>query len=423
MDGRKTILLIGTADTKSPELAFLAGCIRATGADVLFMDVGVLAGGSMKGDVGNAEVAAAAGISLAEVISFGDENRALAKMAEGAALLAARLHKQRRIDGMLALGGSMGTDLALDVATALPLGVPKLIVSTIAYSHLIPPDRIPPDLMMILWAGGLYGLNDIGRSSLAQAAGAVVGAANAARPPIAGKPLIGMTSLGTSCLSYMTHLLPALERRGYEVAVFHSTGMGGRAFEALAAEGHFAAVMDFCLQELTNHFGGSVVTAGEDRLTAAGRRGVPQLVAPGAIDMIDFPVWKPLPAAATAPAYHAHNRLLASITIDSDDRRTIDRLIGEKLAAATGPTVYLLPARGIQGWDRQGEALYDPQGLAAFVSAARTAPRGDVPLIEIDAHINDQSFADAALAQFDDWVRRGIIPEADDAIARAEGAA
>ncbi len=156
----------------------------------------------------------------------------------------------------------MGTDLAFDVAAALPIGRAEGAAVHIAYSHLIPPERITPDLIMVLWAGGLYGLNSICQSALAQAAGAVVGAMQAAQPPRSDRPLVGMTSLGKSCLRYMVQLKPALEARGYELAVFHSSGMGGRAFEALAAAGRFCAVMDFSLQELANHLGGSVVSAG-----------------------------------------------------------------------------------------------------------------------------------------------------------------
>ncbi|MFM7505406.1 MAG: Tm-1-like ATP-binding domain-containing protein, partial [Rubrivivax sp.] len=293
MSQTPTILLVGTADTKSDEIAYLQGRIRALGALPLTMDVGVLAAGHAPVDITNTQVAAADGRTLQQVIDAGDENTAMAWMADGAATLALRLHGEGRIQGMLALGGTMGTDLAFDVAAALPLGVPKVIVSTVAYSHLIPPERITPDLIMVLWAGGLYGLNSLCQSALAQGAGAVVGAVRAAVPPRLDRPLVGMTSLGKSCLAYMVTLKPALEARGYEVAVFHSTGMGGRAFEALAAAGRFAAVMDFCLQELANHVGGSVVTAGQGRLTGAGASGTPQLVAPGAVDMVDFPAWQP----------------------------------------------------------------------------------------------------------------------------------
>lgn len=404
------ILLIGTADTKSPELTFLKQRIVEAGGEVVFMDIGVLARGTLTAELSNEAVAAAARTNLSAIATLGDENAAMAKMAEGAATLAARLAAEGSIEGMLALGGTMGTDLALDVASALPLGLPKFIISTIAYSHLIPPQRVCPDLMMILWAGGLYGLNDICRSSLAQAAGAVVGAARAARKPASPRPLIGMTSLGKSCLRYMEPLLPALEARGFDVAVFHTTGMGGRAFEALAASGAFAAVMDFSLQELANHCAGSIVTAGADRLEGAGRRGVPQLVAPGAIDMIDFPTWRENPWRGEARNYHAHNRLLASVTATADERRAVARRIAEKLSRAQGPTVYILPSLGIEGWDREGEPMHAPEALAAFLDEARGQPIGAAKLIELDAHINDAAFAEAALEVFDAWIRDGIVP-------------
>ncbi len=404
------ILLVGTADTKAAELEFLCSTIEAAGGVPHFMDVGVGSSRSPRVAISNSEVAAAAGTALAAIAASGDENLAMTKMAEGASLLTHSLYSEGRIDGLLALGGTMGTDLALDVASVLPLGAPKFVISTVAYSHLIPPERIPPDLMMILWAGGLFGLNALCRSSLAQAAGAVVGACRAAAPPELDRPLVGMTSLGKSCLRYMEDLLPALETRGYEVAVFHTTGMGGRAFEALAAEGRFAAVMDFSLQELTNHLSGSVVSAGANRLESAGRHGVPQIVAPGAIDMIDFPTWRPGEIAQQDRHYHAHNRLLASVTMSADERRRVARAIADKLADAAGPTAYILPRRGIQGWDRPGEPLYQPDALAAFVDESRKATRPPTELVEIDAHINDKAFTETALAIFDRWVREGLVP-------------
>jgi len=404
-----TILLVGTADTKSDELGFMREQLLAQGAQVLLMDVGVLAAGSVPVDIGNAEVAQAAGSSVQAVIDSGDENTAMTIMATGAATLAARLHAEGRIHGLLALGGTMGTDLAFDVAAALPLGVPKVVVSTVAYSHLIPPERITPDLIMVLWAGGLYGLNSLCRSALAQGCGAVVGAARAAQPPRRERPLVGITSLGKSCLAYMVALKPALEARGYEVAVFHTTGMGGRAFETLAGAGHFAAVMDFSLQELANHLGGSVVSAGADRLTGAGRTGTPQIVAPGAVDMIDFPAWQPVPASLEGRAVHVHNRLIASATSAPPLRRAIAREIGARLAQAGGPTCLLLPTRGIEQWDQPGEPLHDPEGLAAFVEAMRGAVAPATRCVEIDAHINDAAFCAAALQVFDEWVASGWI--------------
>lgn len=404
-----TILLVGTADTKSDELAYLRERVQAQGARVLLMDVGVLAAGQVPVDIPNTEVAQAGGHTLAQVAEAGDENTAMTWMAEGAATLAARLHAAGRIHGLLALGGTMGTDLAFDVAAALPLGCPKVVVSTVAYSHLIPPERVTPDLIMVLWAGGLYGLNSLCKSALAQGAGAVVGAARAAVPPRPGRPLVGITSLGKSCLAYMVALKPALEARGYEVAVFHTTGMGGRAFEALAAAGRFAAVLDFSLQELANHVGGSVVTAGAGRLTGAGASGTPQIVAPGAVDMVDFAAWAPLPAALQGRPVHVHNRLIASATSAPALRRQIAEEIGARLALAQGPTMLLLPLRGVEQWDRPGEPLHDAEGLAAFVAAMRAAVRPGTACRELDAHINDAAFCDEALAVFDDWAARGLV--------------
>lgn len=410
------ILVVGTADTKADELRYLSERVAAAGGVAATMDVGVLGTAPFPPDVRNAEVAAAAGTTLAALAALGDENAAMARMADGAAAIVRREHAAGRLDGVLALGGTMGTDLALDVCAALPLGVPKVVVSTVSFSHLIPPERIAPDLTMIGWPGGLYGLNATCRAALSQAAGAVVGACLAVEPPRGDRPSVAISSLGTSCLSYVRTLKPALEARGYEVAVFHCTGMGGRAMEALAAEGRFAAVLDLCLQELGNALAGSVVTAGDARLTAAGRRGVPQIVAPGAIDMIDLPSWRPLPEAYAQRPYHAHNRLIGSVTATPDERRRVARAIGERLGAATGPTAFVLPLRGVQQWDREGEPLRDAAGIAAFVEAARDAVHAPVERVEVDAHVNDAAFCEAVLGVFDRWVAEGLVARGADAL-------
>lgn len=406
-----SILVIGTGDTKSDELQFMAGIISQAGGKPVMVDVSILSDPPYRPDYTRHDIAKSAGTTIDAIIGSGDEHSAMAQMSAGAAALVRMLHEAGKADGVIVLGGSMGTDLALDVAAALPLGVPKFVVSTIAYSHLVPPERIAPDLMMILWAGGLYGLNGICRAVLSQACGAVVGAARASVKPKAGRPLIGMTSLGSTCLKYMKHLKPELEKRGYEVAVFHSTGMGGRAFEAIAAQKGFAAVFDFCLQEVVNHQNGTVVTSGPDRMENAGRSGTPQIVAPGAIDMVDLPAWQSLPPALADRPYHAHNRLIGSVTTSPDGRRHTAALIGKKLSGAQAPVAFLLPLKGVQEWDQVGEPLYDPEGLAAFIDAMRPALPRSVELYEVDSHINSPEFSARALAVFDAWVARGIIPE------------
>jgi uncharacterized protein (UPF0261 family) len=404
------VLIVGTVDTKGDELGFLREQVLAAGGQPQLMDVGVRGTGGLVPEVSSAEVAAAAGCTLQQVRDSGDENLAMQRMAQGASALALRLHAEGRIDGLLVLGGTMGTDLALDVAGALPLGVPKVVLSTVSFSPLLPPERLPPDLTMVLWAGGLYGLNSLCRSALAQAAGAAVGACRVARAPRVDRPVIGMTSLGSSALQYMVHLKPALEQRGYELAVFHTTGMGGRAFESLAAQGRFACVMDFSLQELVNHMGGSIVTAGASRLCGAGRAGVPQIVAPGATDMVDYPAWGEMPARFAGRPAHAHNRLIASVTIDPPMRREVAREVMRRLRTGSGPTALLLPLHGIEQWDREGQPLHDPQGLAAFMDEMRALDAGAVQVQALAAHINDDAFAQAALAVLDAWVADGRVP-------------
>jgi uncharacterized protein (UPF0261 family) len=405
----RTILVVGTYDTKDDELHYLARVIRGQGGGVLTMDVSVLGDPSEPTDISKHDVAEAGGHTIREAIDGGDENRAMQIMAKGAALTAARLHAEGRIDGVIVLGGTMGTDLALDVAQALPLGVPKYVVSTVSFSPLIPAERLPADVQMILWAGGLYGLNSVCKASLSQAAGAVLGAARAVEKPNRDKPLIGMSSFGKTVLRYMVALKPELEARGFEVAVFHATGMGGRAFESLAAEGAFAAVMDFAPQEVGNHLMGSTISAGADRMTAAGRTGTPQIVSIGCYDLVDFVGWQGTPPRLEGQEVHAHNRLLSSVLMTADQRREMARAMCEKLATATGPTVLILPTRGGNEWDRPGAPLHDAEGLAAFCEELRATLPANVTLVEQDAHINDPAFAEAALATLDGWLADGTV--------------
>ena len=197
MNSLPSILIIGTADTKADELLFMKRCIEQEGARGLIMDVGVLGVPAFAPDFSNRDVAAAAHTRIDVIAALGDENLAMTKMAEGAVAVTLRLYTEGRVDGLLALGGSMGTDLALDVTASLPLGMPKLIVSTVANSHLIPPDRLAPDLMMMLWAGGLYGINSICKSILGQAAGAVLGACRTVVRPANTRPRVAISSLGS----------------------------------------------------------------------------------------------------------------------------------------------------------------------------------------------------------------------------------
>jgi len=405
----KTILVIGTYDTKDDELDFLAGVIRDQGGRVITMDVSVLGDPTKPADHSKHAVAQEGGSTIEAAIATGDENHAMQIMAKGASLLASRLYANGEFDGVILLGGTMGTDLALDVCSALPLGVPKYIVSTISFSPLIPAERLAADIQMILWAGGLYGLNTVCKASLSQAGGAVLGAARAVVPPDMNKPLIGMMSLGTSALKYVIPLKPALEERGFEVAVFHATGMGGRAFESLAGQGAFACVFDFCTQELGNHIHGSNISAGADRLTNAGKHGTPQIVAPGCYDLVDIIGWQSVPEKWAEHPKHAHNRLLSSIVLNDEERKEVARAHCAQLANAKGPVALLLPQHGLGEWDRVGADLHNQAGLEAFLNVMKEEAPSNVDVYKIDGHINDHVFAEQALKVFDEWRSEGVV--------------
>ena len=362
----KTILVVGTYDTKNDELEFMADKITALGGTVLTMDVSVLGDPENPTDYSKHDVAEAGGSSIKAAIDSGSEHLAMQIMSNGACTLSRRLFDGGKVDGVIILGGTMGTDLALDVCQSLPIGVPKYVVSTVSFSALIPADRLSPDIQMILWAGGLYGVNAICKSSLAQAAGAVLGAARAAEPIGVARPTVGITSLGTSCLKYIKTLKPELEKRGYEVAVFHAMGMGGMAFEQIAAQKGFVCVMDFAGCELGNLLAGSVVNAGKDRHRAAGRAGIPQIVAPGCMDLIDFAGWQDIPDRFQDRPIHTHNKLVKNTFYNADERREIARELNSRLGESPAPTHLIIPNGGIEEWDRPGGDCHDPEGWRPF---------------------------------------------------------
>ncbi len=403
------VLIIGTADTKSDELLYLKSCVERAGGVGRVMDVGVLGDPTFEVEYSRFDVATAAGTTNADIIALGDENHSMTKQAEGAANLARSLADAGEVHGMLAIGGTMATDLALDVAAILPLGFPKCIASTVAFSPLLPAQRICPDVMMMLWAGGLYGLNAICKSVLSMAAGAIVGACQARDTQAKSLPIVGTTSLGGSSLRYMRKLKPELERRGFELAVFHTTGMGGHALESLAASGEFVAVMDFSLVEVSNHQNGSVVSAGPNRLEGAGLAGVPQIVAPGGVTLMDFQTWAPPADQLDGREIHVHNRLLACAQLTVEEKKLAAQTIADKVSRAKGPCAFIMPLQGIDEWDREGGPFRDTEGLEAFFEVIRTSLQAPVEVHEVEAHINDDLFVQTALGIFDRWVDEGLI--------------
>ncbi len=405
----KTVLIVGTYDTKNDELEYMADRIRAMGGGVMSMDISVLGDPENPTDISKHEVAKAGGQTIDALIEQGEESVAMQAMADGASALARALQSEGKFDGVVILGGSMGTDAALDICQALPLGVPKYVVSTVAFSPIIPAERLSADIQMILWAGGLYGLNPVCKASLSQAAGAVLGAARAVEMPDSARPLVGMTSLGSSCLKYMKLLKPALEDRGFDVAIFHATGMGGMAYESIAASGGFACVMDFALPELGNLLAGSVVNGGADRMLNAGVAGIPQIVAPGCLDLIDFAGWQEIPERYKDRPFHPHNRLIVSSGLNATERRETAREVAKRLKASDTPAHVILTTQGIEEWDKAGGPAHDPEAFGAFCDEMRKVMTDPIQFTEIDCHINDQAFAEKALEIFDAWVADGTI--------------
>ena len=277
----KKIIVIGTLDTRGEEIRYLADRIEENGFEPLVMDVGVLGEVPFEPFITRDLVAKSAGTSIQEIIALGHEGKAMSVMAAGCGKILADLCEQGTVQGVIAAGGSMSTSLALEAMQTLPMGLPKLILSTIAFSSLVPPDAVCADLSMMLWPAGLYGLNSISEGVLDTAAGAISGAAGAyiRREKTAGK-VVGITSLGTSQQKFVETLKPALEQRGYEVAVFHTVGMGGKAFEEAVSAGLIDVALDLSLVELMDFVnGGATSSSGRDRLKAAARKGIPQIVA------------------------------------------------------------------------------------------------------------------------------------------------
>ena len=399
MTAEATVLIIGTVDTKADELLFMKGCIEDQGGRALLMDVGVLGDPPFLPDISKHDVAAAADTTIEAIIALGDENDAMTKMAEGAAALTARYHQADEIDGMIALGGTMGTDLALDAASALPMGVPKLVVSTVSFSPLIPAERLPADLMMILWAGGLYGLNSICRASLAQAAGAVLGARRAAQPPQSG-PARGRNDVAGQVVPFL-HGVPDAGAGGTRLRGRHlphhrhgRTGfrVAGRPGQVRGRHGFQPAGSCQPPERLRR----------QRRGKPAGRRAPPAFPRSWRPARPTWWTCRPGPACprirrARLPRAQPADRIGDP---DPDDRRRTARVIGEKLAGAKGKTAFRRRLKGIEEWDQSGEDLHDPEGLAAFIDECRTAiaPRGASS--NATRHINDAAFVETALAIF-----------------------
>ena len=400
-----TVLLIGTLDTKGEELAFVAGRLRDAGVDVLVADAGT--GGPASGlepDITREQLAAEVGADLG---SLTDRGAAVGTMADAAAALARRLHGEGRIDGVLGAGGSGNTAIATAAMRALPVGVPKLMVSTMAAGDTR--DYIGGvDVALMASVTDVAGVNSISGRILANAAAAMAGMLGA--PPVElgeQRPLIGATMFGvtTPCV---TRAREGLEARGYEVLVFHATGTGGRAMEALVDAGFLAGVLDATTTELCDDLVGGVLSAGPDRLEAAGRAGLPQVVSLGALDMVNFGARDTVPPQFEDRNLYVHNPSVTLMRTTAEECAELGHRIAAKLSRAIGPVALFVPLQGVSMIDAPGQPFHDPDADAALFDAIRAGVGDNVELIELDCNVNDDAFADAMVERLDSFVRESV---------------
>ena len=389
-----SIYLLVTLDTKGPEAAFVRDRLKELGLEVTVVDTGCLGTPAFPGDVTREAVFAAAGSSLAGLVQQNDRGVAVTMAANGAAKIVREALAAGKVSGALALGGSAGTAIGTAAMRELPIGIPKLMVSTLA-SGQVRQYVGDKDILMLNSVVDIAGINRISRKILGEAAAAMAGMVKFGSRETASaaddKPLIAATMFGvtTPCVQRARQVL---EEAGYEVLVFHATGNGGQAMESLIRDGLIAGVLDITTTELADELVGGVLSAGPDRLTAAGKRGVPQVVSVGALDMVNFGPVPTVPEKFKGRKFHVHNPSVTLMRTTPEENARLGEEVGRKVAAATSPACILLPLQGVSAIDRAGQSFDDPAARTALYDGIRRT-HGSVELIELDNHINDEAFA------------------------------
>ncbi len=392
-----SVYLLATCDTKGDEAAFVADLLERSGQSVRIVDTGCLGGCAIAVHHSREDVFRAAGTSLEAMVQGNDRGEAVKAAAQGTTALLLEAHARGELKGVLGLGGSAGTSIGTTAMRALPLGVPKLMVSTLA-SGQVRQYVGDKDITMMNSVVDISGINRISRRVLANAAGAMAGMVAMDCPTSDGdKPLVAATMFGvtTPCVEQARALL---EEAGYEVLVFHATGVGGQAFESLIREGLLAGVLDITTTELADEWVGGTLSAGPERLTGAAAMGLPQVVSVGATDMVNFQGRETVPAPFADRLLYEHNAEVTLMRTTAAECQLIGTKIGERVATSSGPTEILLPTHGVSAIDAEGKAFDDPEARRALMDAI-AASCGSIPCTEIDHHINDPEFAAAAVAR------------------------
>jgi uncharacterized protein (UPF0261 family) len=388
-----TIAVLGTFDTKGHEHGFLADLIRRRGHRALLIDAGTQGDPQISPDIGRAELAAAAGVDLAAMVARRDRGECVAAMTRGATARVTRLFAEGQIDGIISLGGGGGTAIGTAAMRALPIGFPKLMVSTLASGNTAP---YVGEKDVVMWPSvvDVAGLNRISRQILARAAGAICGMVEIEVPVDSDRPIVVASQFGntTACVE---HARAILESAGYEVIVFAAVGSGGRTMESLVESGMVAGVLDITTTEWADELAGGVLSAGPHRLEAAARRGVPAIVTPGCLDMVNFGPPDTVPARYQGRRFYPHNPQVTLMRTTPEECAQLGRILAEKLNASTGPLTVLLPLRGISVISASGQPFHDPAADAALFGELKSRLRPNIPVLELDCNINDPEFAEA----------------------------
>lgn len=391
----KTVAVLGTFDTKGKELKFIKECIEEHGLKTLCINTGVFEP-VVEPDISSAEVAAAVGADINAIVEKRDRATATEVLAKGTEKLIPQLYAEGKFDGIISIGGSGGTSLATPAMRQLPLGVPKVMVSTMA-SGDVSPYVGTSDIVMIPSVVDAEGLNDISKVIFSNAANAVVGMVqNRKELESDGKPLLAATMFGvtTPCVKAAEDYL---HEQGYDVLVFHATGTGGKCMEALINQGFIKGVLDLTTTEWCDEVVGGVLNAGPDRLTAAGKNGIPQVVSVGALDMVNFGPMDTVPAQFKDRNLYKHNPTVTLMRTTADELKSIGHEIATRLTDATGKTTLMLPLKGVSMIDVEGQPFYDAEADKVLFDTLRTELEGsNVEIVELDTDINDKEFAVAA---------------------------
>lgn len=397
-----TVLLLGTLDTKGEEYGYVRDRLNAAGLETLVMDAGILDTPRLDADVSRAEVAAAAGTAVQALADAGDRGRAIDTMLAGATVLAQRLVSEGKVHAIFGMGGSGGSTLVSAVMRELPVGFPKLLVSTVASGDTRPYVGTS-DIAMQFSIVDVAGINQLSEKILANAAGAIGGMAQAYAGfvPTSGEhPVIGATMFGVTTAG-VTIARERLEALGYEVLVFHATGIGGDTMESLVRGGVITGVLDMTTTEFADRIVGGVLPAGPDRMVAAGALGLPQVVSLGALDMVNFGPMDSVPERFRDRNLFRHNASITLMRTTPEENAEFGRVIAENLNAASGPVTVFIPNGGISMIAVAGQAFHDPAADEALIGALKAELDPGITVMERDEDINDPAFATAMAEELD----------------------